>query len=89
MNRKVCVKVQFLGPLAEIAGKRQAVLEVDADVTAAIAEIERLLRLKGGAGGFDPGGVFVNGRHISLLPEEKKLLKDNDIITFMHYVSGG
>ncbi|MDR3591050.1 MAG: MoaD/ThiS family protein [Negativicutes bacterium] len=89
MSLKVKVKVQFLGPLSEAAGKRQVVLEVEPDVRAAIADIEGIFRLKSPDGQLAPGGVFVNGRHVSLLPKEKMLLKDNDIITFMHCVSGG
>ena len=89
MNSKVKVKVQFLGPFREAAGKRQDVLEVEPDVRAAIAEIERIFQLKTPKSELAPSGVFVNGRHVSLLSKEKMLLKDNDIITFMHYVSGG
>jgi molybdopterin converting factor small subunit len=89
MTAKVTIKAQFLGSFRETAGKRQAVLEVEPDVRTAIAAIEAIFRLKTAEGQLAPGGVFVNGRHISLLSKEEMLLKDNDIITFMHYVSGG
>ena len=88
MTAPVKVKVQFLGIFKELAGAKDIVLEVDANANDAVAKIEQIYQFGNDDRALAFSNVFVNGRHLSLIPDDETL-KDNDVITFLDCISGG
>ncbi|HWR45691.1 MoaD/ThiS family protein [Sporomusa sp.] len=89
MNGKVSVQLQFLGSFRDLAGKKHDIVEVDADVTKALLEIEQMLGFHCSNRISETEGIFINGRHVCFFIEQNKPLKDGDTITFLHLVGGG
>jgi len=89
MSSRVTVNIQFLGMLKNVAEDKDTTLVVDSDIVRAMAEIGQFYDFKAYGYTADTIGLFINGRHMSFLIEQKAVLQNGDNLMFMHSFSGG